>query len=109
MTLLLVVLTRSDNRRVRDDEWQAPRVLLTVDLVILTLRGASLHLLLVERGVEPYAGSLALPGGFLHDAKEPIDVAARRELSEATGLDAESLLLEQFGVYGDPDRDPRGR
>jgi nucleoside phosphorylase/ADP-ribose pyrophosphatase YjhB (NUDIX family) len=84
-------------------------VLLTVDLVILTLRGTSLQLLLVERGVEPYAGSLALPGGFLRDVKEPILVAARRELYEETGLDADSLLLEQFGVYGDPDRDPRGR
>jgi nucleoside phosphorylase/ADP-ribose pyrophosphatase YjhB (NUDIX family) len=94
---------------VTDDEWQAPTVLLTVDLVILTLRGTSLQLLLVERGVEPYTGSLALPGGFLRDAQEPIQVAARRELSEETGLDADSLLLEQFGVYGDPDRDPRGR
>jgi 8-oxo-dGTP diphosphatase len=94
---------------VTDDEWQAPAVLLTVDLVILTLRGTSLQLLLVERGVEPYAGSLALPGGFLRDAREPIHVAARRELSEETGLNADSLLLEQFGVYGDPDRDPRGR
>jgi 8-oxo-dGTP diphosphatase len=94
---------------VTDDEWQAPSVLLTVDLVILTLRGTSLHLLLVERGVEPYAGSMALPGGFLRDVKEPIHIAARRELSEETGLDADLLLLEQFGVYGDPDRDSRGR
>ena len=92
-----------------DDEWRAPSVLLTVDLVILTLRGTSLQLLLVERGVEPYAGSLALPGGFLRDAKEPIQDAACRELSEETGLDPSSLLLEQFGVYGDSDRDPRGR
>ena len=92
-----------------DDEWRVPSVLLTVDLVILTLRGTSLQLLLVERGIEPYAGSLALPGGFLRDVEEPIQVTARRELSEETGLDADSLLLEQFGVYGDPDRDPRGR
>lgn len=92
-----------------DDEWQAPNVLLTVDLVILTLRGTSLQLLLVQRGNEPYLGSLALPGGFLRDVREPIEVAARRELSEETGLDARSLHLEQIGVYGDPDRDPRGR
>jgi 8-oxo-dGTP diphosphatase len=92
-----------------DDQWQPPSVLLTVDLVILTLRGNSLQLLLVKRGVEPYAGSTALPGGFLRDAGEPIQAAARRELSEEAGLDADSLLLEQFGVYGDPGRDPRGR
>jgi 8-oxo-dGTP diphosphatase len=84
-------------------------VLLTVDLVILTLRGDSLQVLLVERGVEPYSGIMALPGGFLRDADEPIVAAARRELSEEAGLDADALHLEQLGVYGDPGRDPRGR
>ena len=108
VTLLTVTLTRNDNRCVTD-EWQPSSVLLTVDLVILTLRGTSLQVLLVERGVEPYAGAMALPGGFLRDAEEPILVAARRELSEEVGLDADALLLEQFGVYGDPGRDPRGR
>jgi 8-oxo-dGTP diphosphatase len=94
---------------VTDEDWQPPSVLLTVDLVILTLRDASLHVLLVRRGVEPYAGMMALPGGFLRDETEPILTAARRELSEETGLDAGTLHLEQFGVYGDPGRDPRGR
>jgi 8-oxo-dGTP diphosphatase len=94
---------------VTSDEWQPPSVLLTVDLVVLTLRGMSLQLLLVERGVEPCAGTMALPGGFLRDAEEPILVAASRELSEEAGLNADALLLEQFGVYGDPGRDPRGR
>jgi 8-oxo-dGTP diphosphatase len=94
---------------VADEEWQAPSVFLTVDLVILTLRDAGLNVLLVQRGVEPHAGMMALPGGFLHDEAEPILTAARRELSEETGLDADTLHLEQFGVYGDPGRDPRGR
>jgi 8-oxo-dGTP diphosphatase len=94
---------------VTDADWQAPSVLLAVDLVILTLRDTSLHVLLVQRGVEPYAGIMALPGGFLRDETEPILTAARRELSEETGLDADTLHLEQFGVYGDPGRDPRGR
>jgi 8-oxo-dGTP diphosphatase len=94
---------------VTDEDWQPPRVLLTVDLVILTLRGSGLEVLLVERGVEPFEGMMALPGGFLHDEAEPIPAAARRELSEETGLDADALHLEEFGVYGDPGRDPRGR
>jgi 8-oxo-dGTP diphosphatase len=94
---------------VGDEEWQAPSVLLAVDLVVLTLRGAQLQVLLVHRGVEPYAGMMALPGGFLRDETEPILAAARRELREEAGLDAEKLHLEQFGVYGDPGRDPRGR
>ncbi len=92
-----------------DEKWQPPRVLLTVDLVTLTLRGTSLHVLLVQRGVEPYERMMALPGGFLRDEKERIPAAARRELLEETGLDADMLHLEQFGVYGAPGRDPRGR
>jgi 8-oxo-dGTP diphosphatase len=94
---------------VNDDSWEPPSVLLTVDLVILTLRSATLHVLLIERGVEPYSGAMALPGGFLRDLEEPIAAAARRELSEEAGLDPWSLHLEQSGVYGDPGRDPRGR
>ena len=37
---------------------------------------------------------------------ETLDEAAKRELSEETGVDAASLLT-QFGAYGDPERDPR--
>ncbi|SDH28262.1 8-oxo-dGTP diphosphatase [Sinosporangium album] len=91
-----------------DDHWKPPSVLLAVDLVILTLRGASLHVLLVERGVEPYLGALALPGGFLRDQGEDITAAARRELSEEAGL-LDAPHLETLGVYGEPGRDPRGR
>jgi 8-oxo-dGTP diphosphatase len=91
------------------DEWQPPAVLLAVDLVILTLRGSSLQVLLVKRGIEPYLGAMALPGGFLNNAGEDILTAARRELSEEAGLDADGLHLEQLSVYGAPGRDPRGR
>lgn len=107
--LLPVWMTRSHHGLVTNEDWQPPTVLLTVDLVILTLRDGALHVLLVERGVEPYEGMMALPGGFLRDASEPITAAARRELQEEAGLDGASLHLEQCGVYSDPGRDPRGR
>ena len=83
--------------------------MVAVDLVILTLRAAKLHVLLVERGVEPYLGELALPGGFLNNAEEDILDAAHRELSEEANLDSPRLHLEQLGTYGAPNRDPRGR
>ncbi|MEO3858446.1 NUDIX domain-containing protein [Acrocarpospora sp. B8E8] len=92
-----------------DDPWVPPVVLLAVDLVILTLRESRLHVLLIERGIDPYKGTLALPGGFLRHAEEDITAAAHRELSEEADLDVETLRLEQLGVYGDPGRDPRGR
>jgi 8-oxo-dGTP diphosphatase len=92
-----------------NDSWLPPAVLLTVDLVILTLRRTRLHVLLIERGADPYQGAAALPGGFLRDTEEDIEEAARRELAEEAGLPANKLHLEQFGVYGNPGRDPRGR
>ncbi|MDH6579089.1 NUDIX domain-containing protein [Kitasatospora sp. MAP5-34] len=93
----------------QDDVWSPTPVLLTVDLVILTLRESRLHVLLVERGEDPFRGMLALPGGFLnHDGEEILD-AAHRELSEETTLTADSVHLEQLAVYGSSGRDPRGR
>ncbi|MFI7644138.1 NrtR DNA-binding winged helix domain-containing protein [Nonomuraea sp. NPDC049400] len=92
-----------------DDQWEPPAILLAVDLVILTLRDSRLHVLLVERGIEPYKGAQALPGGFLQHSQEGLVAAAHRELAEEADLDVETLRLEQLGVYDDPGRDPRGR
>ncbi|AQS70337.1 NUDIX domain-containing protein [Streptomyces pactum] len=81
----------------------------TVDLAVLTLRAGALHVLLVERGQEPYAGRWALPGGFLLP-DESAEEAARRELAEETGLAGVSAPhLEQLRTYSEPGRDPRMR
>src|SRR4051812_1219534 len=80
----------------------------TVDLVVLTVRAAELQVLTVQRGEEPFAGRLALPGGFVRP-RESLADAARRELAEETGLRDVPGHLEQLASYGDPDRDPRMR
>jgi 8-oxo-dGTP diphosphatase len=82
-----------------------PPFAVTVDVVILTVLDGQLHVLLVQRGGEPYAGRWALPGGFKRP-DETLDEAAARELREETGVDA-AARLSQFGAYGDPGRDPR--
>ncbi|GAA1332506.1 NUDIX hydrolase [Saccharothrix algeriensis] len=92
-----------------EETWSPPAALIAVDLVILTLRASQLHVLLVQRGVEPYSGHQALPGGFLKDVEEDVLTAAHRELQEEADLDGARLHLEQLGAYGTPGRDPRGR
>ena len=78
------------------------------DLVILTVRDGSLQVLLIRRGIPPYKGRWALPGGFVRPA-EGLEEAARRELGEETGLASDRIHLEQIATYGEPGRDPRGR
>ena len=82
-----------------------PPFAVTVDVVILTMAEGLLQALLVRRGEAPFQGMWATPGGFKRP-DETLDAAARRELSEETGVDVPSLLT-QFGAYGDPGRDPR--
>ena len=87
------------------DPSQFPPFAVTVDVVILTMEDGRLHVLLVRRGIAPYEGMWAIPGGFKRP-DETLDEAAARELAEETGLDG-ATLLNQFGAYGDPGRDPR--
>jgi 8-oxo-dGTP diphosphatase len=78
----------------------------TVDIVIFTIREHSLHVLLVRRGVPPFEGQHAIPGGFIAE-NESLEQAALRELQEETGV--QNVFLEQLYSFGDPRRDPRGR
>lgn len=75
---------------------------LTVDCVVVD---ALDRVLLIRRKNPPFAGAMALPGGFV-DIGETVEAACRRELLEETGVRARKLML--LGVYSDPARDPRG-
>jgi 8-oxo-dGTP diphosphatase len=86
--------------------YEYPRPALTVDCVVFGFTGDSLQVLLIRRGIAPFSGSWALPGGFVH-MEETLDQAARRELEEETHL--HDVFLEQLYTFGNPNRDPRGR
>ena len=86
--------------------YEYPRPALTVDCVVFGLAEDELEVLLIRRGLEPFAGRWALPGGFVH-LDETLEEAARRELEEETGLS--KVFLEQLFSFGALDRDPRER
>ncbi len=86
--------------------YEYPRPALTVDCVVFGIDEEDLKVLLIKRGLEPFEGSWALPGGFVQ-MEESLPDAARRELQEETGLDR--VFLEQLFTFGEVARDPRGR
>ena len=87
--------------------YEYPRPALSVDNVIFAWHsGRSLQVLLIRRGLEPYLGHWALPGGFVN-MEEDLETAARRELEEETGL--RDIFMEQLYTFGSPGRDPRTR
>jgi 8-oxo-dGTP diphosphatase len=86
------------------EDYARPSV--TIDTVIFTVKDGDLKILLVRKGINPFKGKWAIPGGFIK-MDESLDDAARRELEEETGV--KDVYLEQLYTFGDVGRDPRGR
>ena len=86
--------------------YEYPRPSVTTDCVIFWYDGKDIKVLLVQRGIEPFKGMWAFPGGFLQMDESAID-GAKRELQEETGL--ADAYIEQFHTFSDVNRDPSGR
>ncbi|MDE6026991.1 MAG: NUDIX hydrolase [Muribaculaceae bacterium] len=114
-----ITYSESYNDRYYDSErkeyaYRYPHAALTADCVIFGFDGKNLKILLIERGLEPYKGMWALPGGFMKIADpkngsfdKTIEETAQRELKEETNLSG--VFMQQFKVFSRFDRDPRER
>jgi 8-oxo-dGTP diphosphatase len=83
------------------------RPILTVDVALFTLLRQQLHVLLMQRDQQPFAGQLALPGGYVR-VNEDVDctMAAHRVTRDKLGIAVG--YLEQLCTFSGIWRDPRG-
>jgi len=86
--------------------YEYARPALAVDCVVFGLDESDLKVLLIQRKLQPFQHTWALPGGFVR-IDETLDEAARRELEEEAGVT--DVFLEQLYTFGALDRDPRER
>lgn len=86
--------------------YEYPRPAVTTDCVIFGFDEGELKVLLIERGIEPFSGKWALPGGFI-SMDEDAETCARRILEKETGL--KDIFMEQLYTFSSTERDPRYR
>ena len=86
--------------------YKYPHPAVTTDCVVFGFDGKELKVLLIERGIYPYKGMWAFPGGFLR-MDETAEECAKRELKEETGLELNKV--RQLGTFSGINRDPRER
>ena len=87
--------------------YEYPRPGFSADTVAIAGSPDDRHVLLIRRGIEPFRGMWALPGGFVNEM-EPVEAAGRRELAEEAGLSVPDSDYLMVGTFGEPGRDPRG-
>lgn len=84
-----------------------PPIIVTVDVVLMTLCLDVLCVALIRRPNAPFAGELALPGGYVHAQEDGnAEDAAYRILREKMGI--RPPYLEQLATFAGDQRDPRG-
>ena len=98
--------TRKDLMEQNTYTYKYPHPAVTTDCVIFGFDGLKLQVLLIQRGIEPYKGQWAFPGGFIK-MDEDAETGAKRELQEETGLT--NAFMEQFHTFSEVNRDPRER
>ena len=81
--------------------------LLTVDVVLFTIKNDSLKILLLKRENPPFENTWALPGGIVDiDKDNSTEDTANRKVKDKTGVIPS--YIEQLTTFSSNDRDPRG-
>lgn len=86
--------------------YKYPHPAVAADCVVFGFDGRELQVLLIERGLPPFKGCWAFPGGFMK-IDESAEDCAKRELAEETSLHVQ--MLKQLGAFSAVYRDPRER
>lgn len=86
--------------------YKYPHPAVAADCVVFGFDGRDLQILLIQRGLAPFKGAWAFPGGFMK-IDESAEECARRELQEETTLNIQ--VLKQLGAFSAVHRDPRER
>jgi 8-oxo-dGTP diphosphatase len=86
-----------------------PMAAITADLVVFSKSESDFYFCGITRKNEPFAGMVALPGGFVNLDKETVLQALIRETKEETTIEVGENCLAFIGYYDAVKRDPRGR
>lgn len=82
---------------------QQDKMYVATDCIIFGFDSGKLKLLIFKRRLEPLIGEWSLIGSFVK-IDEDVDEAAKRVLTEITGL--KNVFMEELKTYGKADRDP---
>ncbi|KAA1241553.1 NUDIX domain-containing protein [Aquimarina sp. RZ0] len=94
------------NSYIQKDKYQKDKFYVAVDCIIFGFNKGRLKLLVFNRKIDPFKGSLSLIGSFVNIG-ESVPDASERILEEFTGL--KNIYTKELKTYSTVDRDPAYR
>lgn len=103
--IIMLLWGQIEGSEMNQEDFEKPIV--TVDIVLLTIKDNSLFVVTQRRDKAPFEGKLALIGGFIHADKDKTSRdTVNRVLKAKAGLS--DVYSEQLQTFASNIRDPRG-